>query len=79
MEANVARGLMTHFVKPMCKDAECAAVIVEYKVFYLAVMKLDEAIAEPIAKEMAGVEAYATIAEELKAMVKEEKNNHLLK
>ena len=64
---------MTYFIKPVCKDAECAAVIVEHKAFYLAVMKKDEAIAEPIAKEMAGLEAYAAIAGELKAMVKEEK------
>lgn len=73
MEANVARGLMTYFIKPVCKDAECAAVIMEHKAFYLAVMKKDEAIAGPIAKEMAGLEAYAAIAGELKAMVKEEK------
>ena len=59
--------------KPVCKDAECAAVIALSKDFYLAVMKKDEAIAEPIAKEMAGLEAYAVIAGELKAMVKEEK------
>ncbi len=39
----------------------------------LAVMKIDEAIAGPIAKEMAGMEVYAAIADELKAMVKEEK------
>ena len=73
MEANVARGLMTYFIKPVCKNAECAAVIVTHKAFYLAVMKKDEAIAGPIAKEMAGMEAYAAIAGELKAMVKEEK------
>lgn len=73
METNVARGLMTYFIKPVCKDAECAAVIVEHKAFYLAVMKKDEAIAEPIAKDMAGLEGYAAIAGELRAMVKEEK------
>jgi len=54
LEANVARGLMTYFIKPVCKDAECAAVIVEHKAFFLAVMKKDAAIAEPIAQEMAG-------------------------
>ena len=59
--------------KPVCKDAECAAVIASSKDFYLAVMKKDEAIAGPIAKEMAGLESYAVIAGELKAMVKEEK------
>lgn len=64
---------MTYFIKPVCKDAECAAVIVTHKAFYLAVMKKDEAIAEPIAKEMVGMDAYAKIEVELKAMVKEEK------
>ena len=73
MDQNTARGLMSHFIKPVCKDAECAAVIVEHKDFYLAVMKKDEAIAAPMAKEMAGLEAYASIVDELKAMVKEEK------
>jgi len=73
METNVARGLMTYFTKPVYKDPECAAVIVEHKAFYLAVMKKDEAIAEPIAKEMAGMEEYAAIAGELKTMVKDEK------
>lgn len=48
-------------------------MILEHKAFYLTVMKKDEAIAEPIAKEMAGMDAYAAIAGELKAMVKEEK------
>lgn len=73
MEANVARGLMTYFIKPVCKDPECAVVILEHKAFYLAVMKKDEAIAEPIAKEMTGMDAYAAIAGELKAIAKEEK------
>lgn len=71
MEANVARGLMKYFISPICKEAECAALIVEHKAFYLAVMKKDEAIAEPIAKNMASMEAYAAIADNLKAMMKE--------
>ena len=75
MDQNIARGLMTHFIKPVCKDADCAAVIIEYKAFYLDVMKKDEAFADPIAKEMISVQAYAEIGNELKAMVKEEKKN----
>ena len=73
MDQNAARGLITHFIKPISKDAECAAVIVEHKAFYLAVMKKDEVIAAPIVKEMASAEAYCDIEAELKAMVKEEK------
>ena len=61
MEANVARGLITSFIKPVYKDAECVALIVEHKAFYLAVMKKDEAIAESIAKEMVGMDAYAAV------------------
>lgn len=73
MEANVARGLMTYFIKPVCKDVECAAVIVTHKAFYLAVIKKDETIAGPIVKEMAGMDAYVDIAGELKTMEREEK------
>lgn len=72
MDQNTARGLMTHFIKPVCKDAECAGVIVEHKEFYLTVMKKDNAIAEPIAKEMVGMQEYKEIAGDLKTMVKDE-------
>lgn len=73
MDQNAARGLIKHFIKPIIKDVECAAVIVEHKAFYLAVMQKDVVIAAPIVKEMASVEAYCDIEAELKAMVKEEK------
>lgn len=69
MDDNTARGLITHFVKPIFKDAECAAVIVEYKDFYLDVLRKDTTIAEPIVKEMAAMEGYAEIAEELKTII----------
>ena len=72
MDQNTARGLMTHFIKPVCKDVECAVVIVEHKDFYLSVMNKDAAIAAPIAKEMVGLESYASIADELKMLVKDE-------
>ncbi len=72
MDANTARGLMTHFVKPVCKDAECAVIIVGHKDFYLAVLKYDSAIAEAIAKEMAEMDAYFGIKEELEGMIKKD-------
>ena len=69
MEVNVARGLMTYFIKPVCKDAECAEVIVAHKDFYLAVLRKDTDIAVPIVKDMVALEAYTEIAEALNAMV----------
>lgn len=73
MDANTARGLMNHFIKPVCKDAECAAVIVEHKAFYMGVMQKDRDIAAPIMKEMVGMEDYTTVKDELEAMLPEEK------
>lgn len=73
MEVNVARGLITHFIKPVCKDAECAAVIIEHKAFYLAVMRKDADMATPIVKEMVGLEPYAIVKDELVAMLPKEK------
>ena len=46
-------------------------LIVEHKTFYLEVMKKDDVIAEPIAKEMDKVKEYEEIAGELKAIVKD--------
>ena len=74
MDANTARGLMQHFIKPICKDAECAAIIVANKEFYLTIMHLDSAIAAPIIEIMIGLEAYQAIDSDLKGMLpKEEK------
>ena len=73
MDQNTARGLLTHFLKPIFTDPECGSVIVEHQEFYLGLMKKDCAIAAPIIKEMSGVETYAPIAIELNALVKEEK------
>lgn len=75
MDANTARGLITHFIKPICKDADCAAIIIEHKDFYLSVMRHDRSIAEATAKEMAGQEIYASMADDLKKIEdkKEEK------
>ena len=69
MDDNTARGLITHFVKPVSKDVDCAAVIVEYKDFYLDILRKDTTIAEPIVKEMMEVDGYAKIAEDLKSVI----------
>lgn len=69
MDQNTARGLMTHFIKPISKEAECAAVIVGHKDFYLTILRKDIAIAEPIVKEMVAMDGFAEIAEDLKTIV----------
>ena len=69
MDQNTARGLMTHLIKPVCKDSECIAVIVEHKDFYLDILRKDMTLADPIVKEMATMDEYAEIAEELKTIV----------
>lgn len=61
MDANTARGLMQHFIKPIFKDPECAALIVDNKEFYIAILHYDTAMAAPIAKDMAEMEVYAPI------------------
>lgn len=65
MDANTARGLMAHFIKPVYQDEECASIIVTHKVFYLAIMRLDAQIAQSIAKEMKVLDAYSALAIDL--------------
>ncbi len=69
MDQNTARGLMTHFIKPIIKEEECAVVIVGQKDFYLTILRKDTAIAEPMVKEMVEMDGFAEIAEELKTIV----------
>lgn len=69
MDQNTARGLMTHFIKPISKEAECVAVIVSHKDFYLTILRKDTSIAEPIVKEMVAMDGSAEIADELKTIV----------
>ena len=69
MEVNVARGLITHFIRPVFKDAECALVIVEHKAFYLEIMREDVNMATPILNEMVELESYVTVKEELVSML----------
>lgn len=77
MDDNTARGLITHFIKPICKDVDCAAIIIAYRDFYLSVMRHDTAMVAATAKEMTGQEMYSPIADELNKMVdkKEQKDN----
>lgn len=75
MEVNVARGLITHFIKPVFKDAECAAVIVEHKAFYLAVIRKDVDMAASIVKDMVGMEPYVNVKNELEGMLPRKKDS----
>ena len=69
MDDNTARGLITHFIKPIFNDADSAAIIIDHKDFYISVMRHDKAMVSDIVKKMVEKEEYATIAEELKALV----------
>ena len=73
MDANTARGMITHFIKPICMDAECAAVIVEHKAFYLEIMRRDGDMSAPFVKDMVEMDSYSTIKNELKRMLPKEK------
>lgn len=75
MDANTARGLMQHFMKPICMNADCAAIIVSSKEFYLSIMRLDTAIATSIVKEMVGLEFYIDVTKDLKGMLPKEKGD----
>ena len=65
MDSNIARGLMQHFIKPICKDDECAAIIVKEKLFYFSVMKKDSDIASAIVNEIKDMEIYTQVSEEI--------------
>lgn len=70
MDVNTARGLMTHFIKPVCKDVECAPIIETHKEFYLAIMRYDTSLASPIAREMLESGMYGTITNEIDSLLK---------
>lgn len=74
MDANTARGLITHFIKPIYNDTGCAAIIKKYNGFYLSIIRIDTTIAAAIVKDMASKEEYSAIAEDLKKMTEQEKN-----
>lgn len=72
MDANTARGMITHFIKPICKDAECAAVIVEHKAFYLNIMRRDGDMSATFVKEIVDMESYSPIKDELEELLPKE-------
>lgn len=69
MDKNTASCLITHFVKPVVDNAECANIIVEHQYFYLGVLALDKEAAQDIIKKMAKNEAYISIQENLKELI----------
>ena len=66
MDANTARGLTQHFIKPICKNADCASIIVTHKSFYIAVIAFDHDIATTILNEIKDIEEYEDVADEIK-------------
>ena len=74
MDTNTARGLITHFIKPIYNDPDCAVIINEHKEFYLSIIYIDTTMAATIVKEMAIKEEYSAIAEELKHIMENENN-----
>lgn len=73
MDSNTARGLMQHFIKPICKDAECTKVIIDNKSFYFSVLRIDISFAKSIINEVKDLECYAEVKEELEDMLNKEK------
>lgn len=65
MDSNTARGLMQHFIKPICKDAECAKILIANKSFYFSVMRCDQTYAQSILNEVKDLEVYAEVKAEL--------------
>ena len=74
MDANTARGLITHFIKPIYNDAGCAAIINKYNDFYLSIIRIDITIAAAIVKDMLGKEEYSAVAEDLRKMTGQEED-----
>ena len=69
MDSNTARGLMQHFIKPICKDAECAKILIANKSFYLSVMRCDLSFAQTIINEVKDLEVYLEVKAELEDML----------
>ena len=69
MDSNTARGLMQHFIKPICKVAECAKILIANKSFYFSVMRCDLSFAQSILNEIKDLEVYADVKAELEDML----------
>lgn len=73
MDANTARGLMQHFIKPICKDPDCATIMISNKEFYLDIMRLDSTIAASFVREIVDIDFYSEVTKELKDLLPKEK------
>ena len=73
MDSNTARGLMQHFIKPICKDAECAKILIANKSFFFSVMCCDLSFAQSILNEIKDLEVYLEVKAELEDMLDKEK------
>lgn len=73
MDSNSARGLMQHFIKPICKDAECAKILIANKSFYFSVMRCDLSFTQTIIKEIKDLEPYSEVHAEVENMLVKEK------
>ena len=69
MDSNSARGLMQHFIKPICKDAECVKILIANKSFYFSVMRCDLSFAQTIINEVKDLEVYLEVKAELEDML----------
>ena len=76
MDANTSRGLMQHFIKPICKDAECAKVIVVNKSFYISILRNDLSYAKSIITDVKNLDYYAEVKKELEDMLNVEKQKN---
>ena len=73
MDSNTARGLMQHFIKPICKDAECAKILIANNSFYFSVMRCDLSFAQTISNDVKDLEVYTEVKAELEDMLDKEK------
>lgn len=69
MDANTARNLAIHFIKPVFKDKDCAQIIASKKGFYLGVLKKDPSSVQDIIKgileDVETSDIYGDIKEEI--------------
>lgn len=57
------------FIKPICKDVECAKILIANKSFYFSVMRCDQTYAQTILNEIKDLEVYADVNAELEDML----------
>ncbi len=72
---NTCIGLISHFIKPIHNDADCANVILKNQDFYLYVLKVGENVAQPILKEMLASEMYKSMHSKITILINDEKKD----